>query len=385
MTIAPARDYAPAADLAVITSYFNPAGFVSKRKNYEQFAGILRASGLHLTTVDCAMSSAPFQLPISRSVIRVRASSVMWHKERLLNIAIGTLPSQYTKIAWLDADVLFSNPAWAVETSRALDDYTVIQPYSQSIRLPPATTSFEGRGLVEESFCSRIALSPHSCTVGSWELHGQTGFAWAARREALVHGLYDRAIAGGADHIMAHAFAGDWESECISGIMLGNQPYDSDYRAWSVRVYRLVRARLGFIEGHLLHLWHGSLANRRYRDRACDLAALNYDPSRDIRLGPSRCWEWTGKNEALQRWCRKYFDERREDTRPGQERQERPSRRDLLSRIRRYRDRAENAELAFWVDAACSAERAVLRAQSVLAARRVADDFFDWCADEAAS
>jgi hypothetical protein len=215
-----------------------------------------------------------------------------------------------------------------------------------------------------------------------WQRHGQTGFGWAAQREVLADGLYDRAIGGGGDQLMAHAFAGDWESECARVIMPPNAPYEADYRAWCAKVYPHVRGRLGFVEGHVLHLWHGSLASRRYRDRSLDLAALEYDPSRDIRLGRKRCWEWTGRNPALERWCLRYFDGRKANH-PSAETS--ISRRDIIRRIGRYRDRAENAQLRFWVDAATSAERAVLRAPTIAEAREVADDFFDWCTDEAES
>jgi hypothetical protein len=130
----------------------------------------------------------------------------------------------------------------------------------------------------------------------------------------------------------------------------------------------------------VLHLWHGSRASRRYRDRTYDLAALEYNPSKDIGLGPTRCWEWTGRNQALERWCRRYFEGRKAN-RPSA--QASISRRDIVQRIRRYRDRAENAQLKFWADAATSAERAVLRASTITEVRDVANDFFDWCTDEA--
>ena len=39
-----------------------------------------------------------------------------------------------------------------------------------------------------------------------FDIHGHTGFAWGARREVLDQvPLFDRAIVGTADHIIAHA------------------------------------------------------------------------------------------------------------------------------------------------------------------------------------
>jgi hypothetical protein len=380
VSIIAAERYKAAPDLAVITSYFNPEAYSTKRRNYERFIASMNRSGIAVTSIECAFGNSPFQLALGPNIIRVRSQSVLWQKERILNAAMRRLDSSVKKIAWIDADILFSNPDWAVETSRVLDSLPVVQPFSQSVRLPRGVLEFDGRGLIEQGFASCITKSPHAVTVGVWEQHGQTGFAWAARREILKYGLYDRAIAGGGDHLMAHAFVGDWESGCMAEVMLGNSPYRKDYERWCSSVYPLVRSRIGFVAGSALHLWHGMLANRQYRDRAGALTALGFNPAVDIRLGRNGCWEWASHNVSLQRWSRNYFSLRKEDTVGDRKTSTRAQ---LLSRIRRYQDRAENAQLTFWVNAALSAERAIRRAPSVRRAREVAEDFFAWCADQA--
>jgi hypothetical protein len=47
--------YAPTADLSIVTAYFNPAGFRSRRRNYELFCDRIHAAGIPLITVECAL------------------------------------------------------------------------------------------------------------------------------------------------------------------------------------------------------------------------------------------------------------------------------------------------------------------------------------------
>src|SRR5690348_10790032 len=105
-TTRPADRYAPAADLWVVTAYFNPAGFRSKRRNYDLFRDRIAAAGIPLVTVECALGGRPFELPHGPDVRRVHGRDVMWQKERLLNVAIAGLPAGCRKVAWLDADIL---------------------------------------------------------------------------------------------------------------------------------------------------------------------------------------------------------------------------------------------------------------------------------------
>ncbi len=56
-------------------------------------------------------------------LIQVSSGAVLWQKERLLNLALEALPSDCTKVAWLDCDIIFERKDWqelAIDTlSRA--------------------------------------------------------------------------------------------------------------------------------------------------------------------------------------------------------------------------------------------------------------------------
>lgn len=260
------------------------------------------------------MGRADFELPDGAGLMRIRGRDVMWQKERLLNIAIKQVPARFAKIVWLDCDLLFGNPDWASETSRLLDRYPVVQPFDTVVRLPRGVTEDAGSGERWSSFAAAYSKQPQALLSGDFPAHGHTGFAWAARREILSkHGLYDGCVAGSGDHMMAHAFAGDWHGPCIRRIFGDNQAHWTHFAAWSSGIYRDVRAAVSFAPGTLLHLWHGETQDRKYVHRNRDLAGFGFDPSADVRIGPAGCWEWSSDKPDLHRWAAEYFGLRNED------------------------------------------------------------------------
>ncbi len=305
------------ADLCIITCYYNPEGYRTKLSNYLRFEDALRSSGLSLITVECAMGQMGYELPDQKGLVRVRGRDVMWQKERLLNVAMESVPLHFTKIAWLDCDLLFANENWAEETSRLLDRYPVVQPFDTVVRLPRGVTEVKGGGERWVSFAAAYAKQPHAVLTGDFVVHGHTGFAWAARREILSrHGLYDGCVAGSGDHMMAHAFAGDWHGPCIRRIFGGNTAHWQHFAAWSAAIYRDVRAAVSFVPGTLLHLWHGEMEDRRYVHRNRDLAGFCFDPASDVAIGTGGCLEWNSDKPELHRWAANYFGLRKEDGDP---------------------------------------------------------------------
>jgi hypothetical protein len=306
--------YQRAPDLGVVAAYFNPCGYSTKERNLAHFAEPLLRAGIPLIVAEAVFDEGPFSLPENVPGLRVRARDVMWQKERLLNLAIAALPSTCTKVAWLDADVLFERSDWAVETSQLLERFPVVQPFAEVVRLPRGHDRFLGEGERWESFAQVYAREPQLLMNGDFARHGHTGFAWAARRDVLAkNGLYDACIAGSGDHMMAHAFCGDWESRCIARIIGSNNKHLAFFRTWSRGLYKDVRARVSAVPGRLVHLWHGEMANRRYVLRNQELAAFGFDPAGDVKVGASGCWEWSSDKRDLHQWARRYFELRRED------------------------------------------------------------------------
>jgi hypothetical protein len=308
----PASAYTAAGDLWIVTTYFNSAGYATRRANYDAFSGRIAASGLRLLTVECAFGDAPFELPASPEVLRVRARDVMWQKERLLNLAIAGLPASCGKVAWLDCDVLFENPEWASETSRLLETVAAVQPFDVAIELPRGTPSYHGDGKATPGFAAMREADPDATRARTYPFHGHTGFAWAARREALgAWGLYDALVVGGADHMIAHAMSGDWGSPCL-GQHYGRAHSEHCLR-WARHFHQGLREGIAHVPGALLHLWHGDFADRDYVGRHERLSSFRFDPESDLRIAESGCWEWASHKPAMHAAVAEYFARRNED------------------------------------------------------------------------
>ena len=74
-----ARLYAclpPMSDLFVITTYFNPCGYATRRENYDRFMAGMRRAGVPCITVECAFGDDAFELPASLGVIQVRSKTL---------------------------------------------------------------------------------------------------------------------------------------------------------------------------------------------------------------------------------------------------------------------------------------------------------------------
>jgi hypothetical protein len=342
--------YAPCDDLWIVTPYFNPCGYRSRRENYRAFAEQLRIAGLKLVTIECAFDDAAFELPSGPGVIQVRCRDILWQKERLFNLAVAALPAQARKVVCADGDILFENPAWAVETSRQLDVFPVVQPFARVIPLEPDGVAPGGAEPGQEGFACARGRRPGLPARGSY---GHTGYAWAFRRELLVqHGLYDAAIVGGGDLLVTHAMLGawdhrqvrgffsdtmdDWSRRSLAGRMLrwGTKPlpgsmrnwveaslvpgktledFRSHYLHWAQGFHHEVQGRVGWVAGEVRHLWHGRSERRGRGLRYQGPKQANFAPATDLRYNADGCWEWASDKPALHGWVRDYFSGRQED------------------------------------------------------------------------
>ena len=314
-----ARDVS--SDFCVITCYFNPARFKTKRQNFDAFMEGMAKAGADVLVVESAFGDDPFELDPGENVLQLRGTGVMWQKERLLNIAAARLPKSVRKIGWFDADIIFKEPDWLERTAKALDDYVVVQPFSHAVRLHRDNRD-DGSGILDESFASMFVRDPRPARVGRYQFHGHTGYAWAARRELFeACGLYDACLTGSGDHIMAHAFTAAMKnSPCIVHTFHGSPEYAAHFLRWGIRARDVVRSKVGVVPGRVLHLWHGDLADRRYGDREREFRRLNFNPEADLRLDKSGLWEWSDQApDHLRAWADHSFQRNEDgDRKPSQ-------------------------------------------------------------------
>jgi hypothetical protein len=304
--------------LWAITSYFNPARYARRRANYRVFRDRL---DLPLLTVELVFDETP-ELGDGDADILVQlpGRDLLWHKERLLNLAAARLPATCDRLVWLDCDVFFADDGWAPALDRILDEAVLAQPYA-SVHYLTRHWSAEDRepeiDFSRRSVAAALAggMSLRECflpPVHDRRLITAPGFAWGARRDLMArHGIYDAAIVGGGDRLLASAACGFLEGG--ARVHFNAPRLEEHYRRWAVPFAHEVGGRVGFVEAELFNLWHGDLANRDDRCRNQRLIGSGFDPFADIAADERGVWRWNSDRPALHVYLRDYFASRRED------------------------------------------------------------------------
>ncbi len=202
----------------------------------------LQAPEVAVTLVEAAHGSRGFALADLAGErvhhIGVRATTLAWSKENLLNLAIARLPRSAEKIGTFDADIIFRRPHWAEAALAALDLYPVIQPWDTAYDLGPNDEHIQ----THKSFAS-LWHAGKPVVPGQnkfWKFSGgvydypHPGYAWAWKRQTLdrIGGLFDLGGMGSGDHHMALGVVGKPEASLPGGV---SALYRNAVLAWSAR------------------------------------------------------------------------------------------------------------------------------------------------------
>ena len=296
-----------------ITSYFNAARSKRRLTNYRIFRANL---AVPLVTVELSFDGH-FELTHDDAdiLIQISGGAGLWQKERLLNVAIKSVPQNVRNIAWLDCDVIFERTDWMHEAALKLCDVNIVQLYSDLVDLGPEdyqsnikydSLHLSGHGIVSLGLRQMTAATAEAVRLSL------PGLAWAARRDILEdHGFYDAMIMGGGDTSMFHAMYGQFEHEIERHCL--NRARQEHYLKWARPYYGTVAGKVSNVAGRIYHLYHGKFQNRNYRDRHGLLASLPFDPDIDIRIGANGAWHWARPRPDLEDFLRMYFLSRAED------------------------------------------------------------------------
>lgn len=277
-----ANKYHTHSEAMIVSCFFNPQKSPYRTKAFKIFYESIKH--LNHSIIECVIGDSEPELEENENIKRVYTENLLWHKESLINKVISELPKKYEYIFWIDADVIFTNLNWLVDGVNQLKNRSnIIQPFEYCIHLnkDELTPNFDVESVRSDcsgqyvrhkqmwsSFCSNHDKHPAFAKSENYDVHGHVGFAWGARREILEHvPLYDRALIGGADHIIAHAAAGQIPNCCITKSFTDNI---EEVNEWSKQFYSVVKGKIGYVKGDLYHIWHGDIEKRQYLKRIQD-------------------------------------------------------------------------------------------------------------------
>jgi len=301
--------------LHVIGVIANPVRYQSRYRLFQQWEKeMLATQNVALYTVEAAYGDRHFEVTSSANPnhLQVRTKSEIWLKENLINLGIkNLLPRNWKYVAWVDCDVHFRNPEWALSSIHQLQHYPIIQPWSDVVDL-----DFYG-GIFQhsKSFGSLHAKKmpkAHYRNNPYKHPYGHSGFAWACTRFFYenVEKLLDVCIVGAGDHHMAWGCIGEVEDTFHNKI---GDSYKRRCIDWQEKALWASGANVGFTPGRIEHNFHGPKERRKYFERWDILLKHGFCPDNDLTYNSEGLLQLKGKH-LMEQDIMRYNRERLEDS-----------------------------------------------------------------------
>jgi hypothetical protein len=252
-------------DMAICFVFFNPAKSCRLLMNYLYTVEKMRNAKIPWFTLELTYGD---ELPEIKKAfhIQTRNENVMFHKEQLCHLLEKRVPWQYTKLLFLDADVIFEDVEFFDNVSKLLDDYDIVQPFRNAKWLDATF-----KNVIQER--KSAALMNRKAPFDSLNYH--PGFAWAFRRSWFQKiGFFQYSITGSGDSLSVAA----WLQISPPKVCL-IKAVKKEFEKFFLRV-KQNPPRISCSEHSVFHLWHGTHKKRQYVNR--HLILRNVDDVKDI-------------------------------------------------------------------------------------------------------
>lgn len=239
-------------DMAICMAFFSPVNSKNLLNNYNFIKNKLDKAEIPNYTIELVYGeNAPL---ISSPFIRLHTKSIMFHKENLLNILANKIKNKYSKLCFLDTDIIFTDPDWYNRTSKMLNSYDIIQPYEYGI--------WQDKNIdleLSNPCCAQFIKINNELRFS--ECH--PGFSWAMTTKLFdkINGFFEYQILGAGDALFA--------------MSLNHMKLKSNHYGYHKSIVGLYKDYLNNIKKHeisinylvncdAIHLYHGSIKNRNY-------------------------------------------------------------------------------------------------------------------------
>jgi hypothetical protein len=289
--------------------------YVRFKRRYELFwkfkADIEKIPHVVLHVVEIAFGDRAFMVTDKSNPnhVQLRTKSELWHKENSINLAVQRLPSDWKYVAWIDGDIQFMNLNFAAETIHQLQHYKIVQLFQSVCNLGAKGEVIS----MYKGFCWQYVQGKQYNRNSGYEFW-HPGFAWAATREAWneMGGLIDFAILGAGDHHMALSLIGKGADSMPENI---STSYRDQIMEFQDRCETDIKRNIGYVDGTIIHNWHGKFKNRKYIERWAVITNNKFDPNKDIH----RDWQGLFTIDSITKinlrdGIRSYFRQRNEDS-----------------------------------------------------------------------
>ena len=286
--------------IAFISCLFNQVGFKTPLKNCYNFLKHTVGNTIPDDDFFFAQIEGEVNLDINGLVdkskyLKLKTDSVLWHKERMLNLLIQKfeLLERYKFVAWIDCDVVFRKPVFISDDCELI----AFQPFSYSYRSKcPRNIDYSKEFFMDGDKYESFGLN---------KKNGDVGLSWIINSEYLdeIGGYFDYGIVGGGDtYFIRRALGEKVHSGCSS-----LDKYINEYAEYA----EIKKKEIGCIPGEIYHQYHGKLVNRNYQERMQILRKHEFDPLKDLEIEKNGLYRL--KNKDFEEDVRQFFLGRKED------------------------------------------------------------------------
>lgn len=291
--------------MAVILYHFNWCKFYTPTRNLHRFIRQMRIQEIPVYGIELSLDEKFETTGMNNwKHITVTKENICFQKEACINIVVNTLPDNITKIAWIDHDLMFANQRWYTDASEKLETFKVVHLFSEY-----TFTEKFGRkqdwsfSVVRSNALPRKAPNPM----------GARGCAWAARRELWNNGgLYPFCFLGGGDSLFVSVILNFFETIDKHVVGLTHNEKFELFLQWKQKINNYIKPEdVSFINGEIIHEWHGDKDDRQYKSRY-DLM-YNLDISKILSLDQNGLIRINDSSNTICDKILNYFQSRNED------------------------------------------------------------------------
>ena len=233
-------------DMAIGIAIFNPANSKRIIMNYLYIIEKIKLAKIPYYVIELVFED---KTPEIAEAYHIYSNKYGFYKEQLYRILEKQIPQNYTKLCFIDADIIFDNTEWYNETSELLNIFDIVQPFKHCIDIDLTYTKVISR--------KKITISLLAGLYNFERYH--TGYALAFQREWYNKiGFFDYAILGAGDVVSTFKF-------------LNLKQIDSIYD--KTNLFKLFEQKfkenpsISYSDGVAYHLYHGQKIHRQYTSR----------------------------------------------------------------------------------------------------------------------
>lgn len=257
-------------DICVVLCFFSPMGFKKPIQNIQYNIKLLKTANIPHVVIELLY---PNQNQNIKNSIVVRSNTVLFSKENLWNIAERFVPEKYTKLLFLDSDILFDKPNWLDLTSNLLEYNDIVQPMEYACK--DVTFDAISIGNIDLPLDDKkICKAPVTKAIKNKEkiilgIH-QPGFGIAMNRTFFkrINGFFEYGITGSSD-VMFWLSIIDFNTKEAKDLLEKIPESKKRYESYRVNMQQHIDInRIDYVPDCIgLHLYHGNEDNRFYQTR----------------------------------------------------------------------------------------------------------------------